>query len=264
MLTGQEFFHRHVFQSGLAAEDFLTLRLVSEGLRRLAALSHLPRAQLLQDALVVGLDSLTGGLSKSFIDVGSGEAIEHSNTYLLEQALGWNGVAIDPRGSLGPSYVAERPLTKFLAVALDPEADGDGETSLLVSDELSSTVWTHSTDNWNRTRFRLAAEGAIRRVPTMSLSSLAQHLGPLDDYGYLSIDTEGQDGLILEGVLGLGLLPAVITAELSKFESERFESKAGKRSFPYFRIGRVLSRWDVWYVREDIFGGLADEIPSRG
>jgi hypothetical protein len=47
----------------------------------------------------------------TFVDVGSNHYRSLSNTYYLDQTLGWTGVAIDAQEEYGPDYVKHRPRT---------------------------------------------------------------------------------------------------------------------------------------------------------
>ena len=63
-----------------------------------------------------------------FVDVGAYEPIKWSNTYRLERDFGWSGVAIDALTDFGPSYVRERPRTRFVVAFV---ADRDAGTTTL-------------------------------------------------------------------------------------------------------------------------------------
>jgi FkbM family methyltransferase len=49
-----------------------------------------------------------------FVDVGANHHQVNSNTYFLETALGWSGVAIEPQARFAAGYAQFRPLTAFV------------------------------------------------------------------------------------------------------------------------------------------------------
>ena len=49
-----------------------------------------------------------------FVDVGANHHQVNSNTYFLETALGWSGVAIEPQTRFAAGYAKFRPLTAFV------------------------------------------------------------------------------------------------------------------------------------------------------
>jgi FkbM family methyltransferase len=48
-----------------------------------------------------------------FLDVGASHYRNHSNTYYLETALGWSGIAVEPLQTFASDYAQHRPRTKF-------------------------------------------------------------------------------------------------------------------------------------------------------
>lgn len=58
-----------------------------------------------------------------FVDVGAGHYGSNSNTYYLERALGWAGLAIEPLQHFQPEFAAHRPATKFLPFFVSDVSD---------------------------------------------------------------------------------------------------------------------------------------------
>ena len=59
-----------------------------------------------------------------FLDVGANHYKSENNTYYLETALGWSGVAVDAQPDFGPDYARYRPRTRYVAMFA---ADKDDE-----------------------------------------------------------------------------------------------------------------------------------------
>ena len=51
-----------------------------------------------------------------FLDVGASHYRDDSNTYYLEKALGWSGIAVDALAEFGADYRTHRPRTRFVAM----------------------------------------------------------------------------------------------------------------------------------------------------
>jgi FkbM family methyltransferase len=49
-----------------------------------------------------------------FLDVGANHYRNGSNTYFLETALGWSGIAVEPQGQFAADYATYRPHTVFV------------------------------------------------------------------------------------------------------------------------------------------------------
>jgi hypothetical protein len=76
-----------------------------------------------------------------FVDVGSYHWRDGSNTYYLEEHLGWSGIAVDALEEFGRGYEENRPLTRFFSYIV---TDHSGTTeTLYVAGPLSSTVEGH-------------------------------------------------------------------------------------------------------------------------
>ena len=58
-----------------------------------------------------------------FLDVGSSDARELSNTYYLESVLGWSGIAIDAQTDYAPDYIRYRPRTRFRSFLVSDKSD---------------------------------------------------------------------------------------------------------------------------------------------
>ena len=63
-----------------------------------------------------------GGL---FVDIGANHYKTFSNTYYLETALGWSGLAIEPQTSFAADYLRYRPRTKFVPFFVSDVTDRD-------------------------------------------------------------------------------------------------------------------------------------------
>lgn len=159
-------------------------------------------AQLGQDLDVV---NAFGGLREGyFVDVGASDGITYSNTYLLENAYGWKGICVEPVPEEYQKLVQCRPGSICVG---SPMLDVSGKEVLFrVSEQYSDA------DN-NIIRGTLlsgiedylkahpsAQEGKPLTMHTQTLTEVLDRYEAPAVMDYLSLDTEGSELLILQGL----------------------------------------------------------------
>ena len=126
-----------------------------------------------------------------FLDVGANHYQRESNTYFLETALNWSGLAIDALPEFGPEYATHRPRTKFAAMFA---SDKDGDTVTLFEPEdqkrLTSVSEAFTAQKGER--------GKPRTVPTATLNTLLRQAG-IGRIDFLSMDIEVSEPKALAG-----------------------------------------------------------------
>jgi len=142
-----------------------------------------------------------------FLEVGAYNGIELSNTYFLE-ALGWNGILIEPDPALYQQCVRARPFSKVINVA--------------ASDRLGTIQFTNtkgmewlsfSGENKSREDRISAAGGSMERieVPCITLDEILRDIDQQIDF--ISIDVEGHELEVLRGLDIDRFAPRVIIIE---------------------------------------------------
>lgn len=156
-------------------------------IKRLAAQAE---GQLLQDvvALLVAGEKQGG----YFVEVGVGEGRRISNSYMLERDFGWTGLLVEPNRSSHGSIAEHR--TAILCKEAAFKEDGltltfdeheDGEYSRLAGTEAATGV---------------GAAKANYDVETATLNTLLDRHGAPEVIDFISIDTEGSEAEVLEGL----------------------------------------------------------------
>ena len=141
-----------------------------------------------------------------FLDVGSADAREFNNTYYLESALGWSGIAIDAQSEYAAGYSRYRPRTRFHAVLVTDRSDKILPFYLTPQKATSSANadWAHGT----------AEGGKVRSisVPSITLDDLLarERVSQLD---LMSMDIEGHEPQALAGFSIDRFRPKVIVFE---------------------------------------------------
>ena len=126
-----------------------------------------------------------------FLDVGANHFRHESNTYYLETALGWSGIAIDAQAEFGHDYALYRPRMKFVPMFASDVEDTTvmlfvpATNSLVASADFGFTV-------------REGAPGLPRAVPSTTLTSVLDQ-AQIARIDFLSMDIELSEPKALAG-----------------------------------------------------------------
>ena len=140
-----------------------------------------------------------------FLDVGASHYRHESNTYYLETALGWSGVAIDALPQFGQGYAQHRPRTAFVNAFVSDRADARATLFVgLDNTEVSST----------RPEFTEQFTTRLRPVDVMTTTLdlvLAQR--QVDRVDFVSLDIELHEPQALAGFSITRFKPALVCVE---------------------------------------------------
>lgn len=126
-----------------------------------------------------------------FVDVGAYHYKQFSNTYYLEQALGWSGLAIDAQEEFAADYGKYRPRTRFIAAFVSDRSDA--LESFFVPD------WNRLVASSSKSfSDRYDTSGKERKVRTITLDDLLQRTG-IARLDFLSMDIELAEPKALAG-----------------------------------------------------------------
>ena len=138
----------------------------------------------------------------TFLDVGANDYQFESNTFFLETALGWRGIAIDAQSEYEAGYLSNRPRTKFFA--------------LFVSDTSDATIdfYVPETNLATASSTRSAVDGPAvsRKVPTVTLNELLAREG-VERIDFMSMDIELAEPKALAGFDINRFKPALVCIE---------------------------------------------------
>jgi FkbM family methyltransferase len=126
-----------------------------------------------------------------FVDIGANHYSEKSNTYFLETALGWSGIAVDAQPEFAEGYRLNRPRTKFFAFFVS-DVSGAKEQFYVPG---NNNLVASSDPQFVRERARGVE---ARSVGTISLSDLldGEHIQKVD---FLTMDIELSEPKALAG-----------------------------------------------------------------
>ncbi|WP_094511857.1 FkbM family methyltransferase [Synechococcus sp. MW101C3] len=200
------------------------------------------RSQLGQDLWV--LEQLGWKRGGYFVEFGATDGVLLSNSWLLEKHFGWEGICAEPNPKLFERLQQNRSCT--LSPACVYRSSGE-RMRFVLADAYGGLAELGTEDQHGAKREAYAAAGEVMEVTTTSLMDLlAQHgAPPLIDY--LSIDTEGSELAILEGLDWERYRFRCITVE-HNFTAQRqgLQTLLEARGYQ-----RQEAQWDDWYVLMD-------------
>jgi FkbM family methyltransferase len=126
-----------------------------------------------------------------FLDVGAHHYKDESNTYYLETALGWSGLAVDALPEFGADYLAFRPRTIFVAMFA---SDLDGDTVTLFEPDSAKRIASMNEEF----TVRKGEQGKARQVPTATLNRLLD-AAAIERVDFMSMDIELAEPKALAG-----------------------------------------------------------------
>jgi len=115
----------------------------------------------------------------TFIDTGSYHYRTFSNTYYLDQTLGWSGLAIDAQEEFGADYAKHRPHTKFFSFFVSDRSDAM-ESFFVPGNKLVASSSKEFSDRYD-------SSGRERKVHTITLNDLLGRTG-ISKVDFVSMD----------------------------------------------------------------------------
>ncbi len=129
--------------------------------------------------------------SGTFLDVGCAWPVKHSNTYYLEQRLGWRGIGVDALPDYAAAWKTRRRKSRFLQYAITEKPEG--QISFFRSDMLGISMLRPSAEH-----LKQGVKYEEIKVSTITLNRLLEeaHVLSID---FLSMDIEGAEIAALAG-----------------------------------------------------------------
>jgi FkbM family methyltransferase len=127
-----------------------------------------------------------------FVDVGSADARNGSNTFYLESKLGWSGIAVDALSEYGESYKKFRPQTRFYVGFVGDTSQGR------ITMYVSPTRTESSSFSKPFADFYATSPVQSREVPTVRLTDLLDDAG-VTTVNFVSMDIELAEPKALAG-----------------------------------------------------------------
>jgi len=202
------------------------------------------KAQLFQDAFVLwALDGQTKGY---FVEIGAGDGITLSNTWLLEKKWDWNGLLVEPNPANEESLEQNRTATVDTRCIA---AETGNVVSFACTDIPEFSHMISARDDFHSDTTSRDVEQVLERQ-TVSLTDLFQEHRVPNQVDYLSVDIEGMELEALSSCDFDRYDIKVITVEHNYREDtqqiiELLRQKGFVLVFPEF------SRIEAWFIHQD-------------
>ena len=190
-------------------------------------------------------NSKKGGV---FVDVGAHDGVSCSNTYFFEKELGWTGLCIEPLEDRYKELLLNRPKsTCIYGCAYDSSGTIDFREVRGYSEMLSGVEPDYHPAHVQRIEREINQQGGtsiVVKKPAYTLSQLFEE-HKLTQVDYLSIDTEGCELKVLQGIDFNKVNISVIDVE-NNYGSD--DVKLFLESKGYLRIMKIVG--DDIYVKD--------------
>lgn len=183
----------------------------------------------------------------TFVEVGVGNGVLFSNSYLLEK-IGWSGILVEPNRSFHKN-ISKTRNAKLWKIAASSE---EGEVSF-TDTYISELSYTGEVPNDGLERkIKDSYKVECRRLDFMLSKS---GIGNID---YLSIDVEGHELNVLDGFDIDFWKPKVVSVEIN---GDRKKLDLVKQRFgdSYSIVLNELSSPDVWLIENETLGKLGKD-----
>lgn len=130
-----------------------------------------------------------------FVEVGANNGFTMSNTYLLEKNYGWKGICIEATPYRITELMNTRPNSICISNAVFSESNLELDFTIVPIDILNTlTEYAEIAVDF------LTQSGTIVKVNTKTLTDILTENNAPENIDYLSIDTNGSENKVLEGL----------------------------------------------------------------
>ena len=218
-------------------------------------LKNQPYSQILQDVFAYFV--VADKFDNTFLEFGATNGLSLSNTFMLEQELGWSGALAEPDIQWIDALKKNRPNTKVITKCIWKRSDeklnffSSNRGALSTLDEFKYN--DSQSMPWNVKDRNKLGKNII--VDTISLNDVVKEYFKGISPSYISVDTEGSEFEILNSFNFSDYRPAVFTVEhnFTKVEKQIDELMTNNN---YTRIFKKLTVFDAWYVSHEAFNSI--------
>ena len=220
---------------------------------RIKKIVGLSEAQFLQDVFcILALDEMRDGF---FAEVGVGDGRSLSNTYMLEKQYGWRGILVEPNRSSHETIVQSRTAHLDRRAAASSSGQSLTFQEYLEKGEHSRIARTggHNLRNEQIQEYE---------VYTVTLNDALSLVGAPEEPEFLSLDTEGSELDILEGLDLNRFRFKIITIEHNHNQLTINKLRKSLGPIGYRQVLSHISNVDAWFIHESLtcaaFPGIRD------
>lgn len=176
-----------------------------------------------------------------FVDIGANHYQQDSNTYYLEQELGWSGIAIEPQIQFADGYRLHRPRTAFVPLFVSDVSHDEAVLYLPDNDLIASSNLAF-----------VESEGGVAATPltvdTATLDDILDRTG-ITNLDFLSMDIELNEPAALKGFSIDRFRPSLVCVEAHPAVRQQILDYFAAHD--YVVVGRYLraDSENLWFAR---------------
>lgn len=197
------------------------------------------RGQFFQD--IAGLHFCEKKVGGNFVEVGTGNGVHLSNSYLMEKHFGWNGILFEPDRRFHSSIRATRSAILDTRAAFSEDGLNLTFVEAAEGGELSSLQGFHFGGKKRR--------GTTYETRTVTLTTALKEQQFPSEIDFMSIDTEGSELEVLRGLDLSHYNIRFMTIEHNLDAEKREQILSYLQPYGYQQVCPELSHIDIWLVR---------------
>jgi FkbM family methyltransferase len=204
------------------------------------------KSQLGQDFFA--LAATTQPPSNFFVEIGGGDPIIASNTYLLQENFGWSGIIVEPNPELVKKTIDIRCSDGKVSVYPFALSNRNGVENFLPSGMLGTFERFIDGDFHSKQRNKLKKSQGLISVETKTPQTFIEECR-IKQIDFLSLDTEGSEWEIISNWPFELIRPTAICIEVNNrtSASDILQFLENKN---YINVLRKLSKYDLWFVQK--------------
>jgi FkbM family methyltransferase len=223
------------FKKSLETNDFSNIENNENLISYISKNFSKSHSQIFQDLFV---DFILKKKNGFYCEVGAFDGVTFSNTLYLEKELNWTGILCEPNKKFYSNIELNRSKNIFIK---KPIFDFDSVKVKLTHAEGGRSFISKDNDvNNNQDIYE-----------TTTLNSIFKKYLKNNTIDYLSVDTEGSEYEILQGLNFELYKPNIITVEHNYNIQKRRKIYNLLVSKKYKRVFKSLSRFEDWYIAHD-------------
>ncbi len=131
-----------------------------------------------------------------FLDLAAADGITHSNTYALEKLFGWNGICIEPN----PNFLKILKRKRKCIVVDSIVSNNNDSVEFRIDNGQLGGIIANDTDNNFKIRSNELKHATIFKKNAVTLTSILDEYGAPKIIDYFSLDVEGSEERVIQGL----------------------------------------------------------------
>jgi len=205
----------------------------------------LSKSQLGQDFFALATSN--GGVNKFFIEIGGGDPIISSNSYLLQKGYGWKGIIVEPNPKFIDLILSERCQDGDVELYPFAIAEKEGTSDFLPIGLIGTLPEYIDGDFHGKQRMKLLSREKLIIIEKKSPRTFVETVINGRKIDFLTVDTEGSEWEIIKNWPFELCKPHAICVEVNN-RTWKPELTSFLISHGYSQKMDKISKFDSWFI----------------